>query len=71
MEAYEELEVIGTGAFGKVCKVRRRADNKVWSHLIFLPESKLDFSVEGIELWSDERAREATTRGRGLHCFSS
>jgi hypothetical protein len=29
MDQYEELEVIGTGAFGKVCKVRRKCDNKV------------------------------------------
>jgi hypothetical protein len=29
LAAYEVLEVIGQGSFGKVCRVRRIADNKV------------------------------------------
>ena len=35
MELYEELEIIGTGAFGRVSKVRRKTDNKVlvWKEL--------------------------------------
>jgi hypothetical protein len=35
MDQYEELETIGTGAFGKVCKVKRKADDKilVWKEL--------------------------------------
>lgn len=35
MEQYEELETIGTGAFGKVSKVKRKSDNKilVWKEL--------------------------------------
>jgi NIMA (never in mitosis gene a)-related kinase 2 len=35
MENYEVLEQLGTGSFGKVCKIRRKSDNKilVWKEL--------------------------------------
>ena len=35
MDQYEKIETIGTGAFGKVVKVRRKSDNKVlvWKEL--------------------------------------
>lgn len=35
MDQYEKIETIGSGAFGKVCKVRRKSDNKVlvWKEL--------------------------------------
>lgn len=35
MDQYEKIETIGSGAFGKVCKIRRKSDNKilVWKEL--------------------------------------
>ena len=35
MEKYEILETIGTGAFGKVVKIKRKADDRilVWKEL--------------------------------------
>lgn len=35
MEKYEKLEDIGTGSFGKVCKIKRLADEKilVWKEM--------------------------------------
>ena len=37
MENYEKLEYINTGSFGKVCKIRRKSDNKilVWKELFY------------------------------------
>jgi hypothetical protein len=57
MEAYEELEVIGTGAFGKVCKIRRRVDNKVCvqtTRLTLFAQLNTDLGVERVELWNHE-----------------
>ena len=36
MDQYEPLEVIGTGAFGKVTKVKRKTDDKVTASTDFL-----------------------------------
>ena len=35
MEHYEVLEPIGSGSFGSVCKIRRKADDKilVWKEI--------------------------------------
>jgi hypothetical protein len=65
MDQYEELEVIGTGAFGKVCKIRRKCDNKVSSidpHLGSIHPLS-DFGLERTELWINERTRKATACG--------
>ena len=35
MDQYEKIETIGSGAFGKVCRIRRKSDHKilVWKEL--------------------------------------
>jgi hypothetical protein len=37
MENYQIIEQIGHGTFGKVCKIKRKSDNKilVWKELIY------------------------------------
>jgi hypothetical protein len=59
MDQYDQLEVIGTGAFGKVTKIKRRSDAKVMNCLEpsihrRCSHTTADIGMERIELWQHE-----------------
>jgi hypothetical protein len=53
MDLYEPLEVVGSGAFGQVTKIRRKSDNRtlVWKELNYGSMSEREKQQTVAEVW--------------------